>query len=108
MGLALAVVAAAGVGCGEKVSASVDCVVQSGSTIACTVQQTKGKAALEVCWDFQVSCASGATLEAERTCAVVSDGGSTDVTIPADKVTIKGACEGEKTAKLSNLSWKAK
>ncbi len=96
-------------GCkGEEVGANVSCKVTPDTTVECNVQQTKGKSAIEVCWDFHASCANGATLEAARACAVVKDGGSAKTTIPSDKITIKGSCEGQVTAEVANMKWKAK
>ena len=94
--------------CGEQVEAKVNCEVTTEGTVKCDAQQTKGKTAMEVCWDFGVTCDNGATLKAERTCTTVEDGGSNSVIIPTDKIKIEGSCEGEMKAELANMEWKAK
>ncbi len=104
----VAVLVLAGAGCGEKVAANVSCEVKKGPSVECSVKQTQGKSAIEVCWDFKASCANGATLQAARACAVVKDGGSASTTIPADKITITGSCQGQVTAEVANMKWKAK
>lgn len=91
-------------GCKKEVSALVNCEVTSGPAVECAVKQTKGTAKVEVCWDFRVTCASGATLEAERTCVNVKDGGATNVTIPAEKIKVTGACDGDKSAAIGNMT----
>ena len=106
---AVAFLVFAGFGCkGEQLAGTVNCKVTQGPAVECTVQQTQGKSALEVCWDFKASCPNGATLQAERTCAVVKDGGSTSTTIPTDKITLEGQCQGKVSAEVANIKWKAK
>ena len=101
MAVALAVAAAA---CTQKVRASVNCEVVQGAAIECTVRETKGTADIEVCWEFKVTCDSGATLAAERTCTHVADGQTTKTTIGADKVKITGNCEGAKRGVLEKMT----
>lgn len=103
------VLAVCAAGCkGQEVAATVTCEVTKAGTVDCSVQQTKGTAAIEVCWNFNVTCANGATLEAARSCGVVKDGQTTTTTIPADKLTIQGNCEGDMKAEVANMSWEAK
>ena len=92
----------------EEILANVNCKVTPETTIACTVEQTKGESKVEVCWDFSITCANGASLTAERTCAKVQDGQSVSVAVPKKKITIEGACEGERTAVLDNLTLNGK
>ena len=102
-GLAIAFVAITG--CKqEQVSTNVNCEVKAGPTVDCTVAETKGTADVEICWEFRVTCANGATLEAARTCAKVKDGQTSNATIPTDKIKSAGSCEGEKTAAVTNLT----
>lgn len=92
-------------GCSEKVNVSVNCVTAADG-VTCDVQQTAGKTEVETCWDFAVTCANGAVVKAPRTCAKVKDGGTTKATIPADKLTDREKCDGDKppTAKITNLT----
>jgi hypothetical protein len=102
-GLAIAFVAITG--CKqEQVSTNVNCEVKSGPTVDCTIAETKGTADVEICWEFKVTCANGATLEAARTCAKVKDGQTSNATIPTEKIKSAGSCEGEKTAAVTNLT----
>jgi hypothetical protein len=88
----------------EQVTANVNCEVKAGPTVDCTIAETKGTAEVEICWGFKVTCANGATLEGTRTCAKVKDGQTANATIPTDKITSTGSCEGEKTAAVTNLT----
>lgn len=96
-------------GCkGEEVRANVNCKVTPIATVKCIVEQSKGTSEVEVCWDFSVACASGATLKAERTCTKVKDGSTESVTVPKENITIEGTCEGDLTAELVNLTLNGK
>ena len=102
--LALAIVFCVA-GC-ESVKVHVNCVTTKDSTVECTVQQTSGKAEVEACWDFAVTCPNGTVVKAPRTCQKVSGGGTQKVTVPFDKLTNLDKCggTGESTAALSNLT----
>lgn len=91
------------VGC-KKVKATVNCEVKEGPTVECVVAQTEGSSEAEVCWDFKVTCANNASLEAELTCAKVKEGGSTTVTTPTDKIKLVGKCEGERKAGIGKMT----
>jgi hypothetical protein len=95
-GLALA-------GC-ESVSAHVDCVTTAAPSVECEVKQTEGKGAMEVCWDLTVTCKNGTKITPPRTCGSVKDGGTTKVTIPADKLANVDKCDAEPKAVLNNLT----
>jgi len=102
---ALAIALVASTGCQkQQVLANVDCEVKAGPTVDCTIAETKGTAEVEVCWEFKVTCANGATLDAARTCAKVKDGQTSTATIPTDKIKVAGSCEGEKSASVTNLT----
>ncbi len=107
--LSLLVIALAGASAckGTEVSAHVNCKVNEDTSVACTIEQTKGKAEIEVCWDFKVTCKNGATLEALGTCGNVKDGQTTELTIGADKVKMEGTCDSEPKAVIDNTKWKA-
>jgi len=87
----------------EIVLAHVNCVTKEDRTVSCTVQQTKGKSEMDVCWDFNVKCANAATLTAHG-CATVKDGGTVTMTIPAEKVTINGTCDADPKAEVVNMT----
>jgi hypothetical protein len=93
-------------GCGEDVSAHVDCITTAAPAVECDVKQTKGKSEIEVCWDFSVTCANGAVVKAPNTCQKVKDGATAKVTIPADKLDGIDKCGGDKppTGALSNMT----
>lgn len=104
---ALAITLAATTACKEQVEATVQCKVNAGPVVDCDITQTKGKAEVEVCWDFKVKCANDATLEALGTCGSVKDGQTTAVNISGDKVKLEGECQGETTAEVVNIKLKA-
>lgn len=93
-------------GCGEKVNVSVNCITTAAPAVECTVEQTKGKSEVEVCWDFKATCANGAVVTAERTCQRVKDGGTMKTTIPADKLDGVDKCAGDKppVAVMDNMT----
>ena len=103
------VVLLAAAGCKqERVMAKVNCEVVAGTggapAVECTAQQTQGKTDVEVCWDFKVTCDSGATLVTPHTCTHVANGGTSKTTIPGDKLTITGNCTGAKHGSLGTLT----
>ena len=53
--------------CEEKVAATVECVTTAAPAVERDVTQTVGKSEMEVCWDFEVTCANGGVVKAERT-----------------------------------------
>jgi hypothetical protein len=66
--LALVLIALAA-GCTEKVHVNIACDPKNtptGPTAECIVHQDKGKAEVEVCWDFSVDCPGGIVVKAER------------------------------------------
>jgi hypothetical protein len=71
--------------------------------VKCTVTQTKGTSEMEVCWDFHVTCANAATLDAHG-CGKVEDKGTTNVTIPTDKIKVSGNCDGNPQAVVQNMT----
>jgi hypothetical protein len=93
-------------GCGEKVAAQVNCVTTAAPAVECDVKQTKGKSEIEVCWDFDATCANGVEVKAPNTCQKVKDGGTVKVTIPADKLAGVDKCGGDKPpqAKMTNMT----
>ena len=101
LGLTIAIIVSTGC---KQATANVNCEVKAGPTVDCTIAETKGTADVEICWEFKVTCANGATLEGARTCAKVKDGQTSNATIPTDKIKQTGACEGAKTAAVTNLT----
>ena len=93
--------------CKTEVAATVECTAADGPVVECSIVQTKGKAAMEVCWDFNITCANGATLKASG-CGDVKDGGTTAVTIPTAEIAIEGACAGDTTAEVVNVKLQGK
>ena len=91
-------------GCREEVNALVNCAAKEGPTVECTVKQVKGKSEMEVCWQFKSVCANKASLETERTCTKLKDGGEKTVTIATDKIKISGACEGQPNATIEGMT----
>lgn len=93
------------VGCKEEVNVNVNCMTTATPAVECTLEQNKGKAEVEVCWDFSATCENGTVVKAPRTCGRVKDGGTATVTIPGDKLTDLDKCAGSKppTAKIENL-----
>jgi hypothetical protein len=92
-------------GCDEKVAVTVNCVTTAAPAVECEVTQTAGKREAEACWDFMVECGNGGIVTAPRTCQKVKDGGSTMVTIPADKLTGMEGCGGsDPKATVSNFT----
>lgn len=104
--LALTLTLVATTGCKTEVAATVECKVAEGPTVDCSITQTKGTAAIEVCWDFNVKCANDATLTASS-CGNVEDGQTSKVMIPTTEITIEGACEGESAAEVVNVRLEA-
>jgi hypothetical protein len=108
MKLALASLSAASLlwlgGCGEKVSATVNCVTVDGPAVRCAVQQTLGRSEVEVCWDFAVECANGTRVVPPRSCTRVKDGGSSSYVIGADKLAGAERCDKDPRATVSNVS----
>jgi hypothetical protein len=97
---ALQVVAA----CTHEVAALVDCEVTEGPVVECAAKQTQGRSAIEVCWDFSVTCANQATLEAKRICQRLQDGGARNVMVPTARLKMSGACEGEAKGAVTNMT----
>jgi hypothetical protein len=102
--LVVALLGFVAIGCKQEVAARINCKVIDGPAAECTVTQTKGNAEFEACWDFKVTCENNATLEAAKTCAKVKDGGTTNTTIPSDKIKISGPCDAVKTAVVDNMT----
>lgn len=88
----------------QQVHAKVNCEVVAGPAAECSVQQDVGTAEAEVCWDFKVTCESGATLTAPHTCLHVANGSTAKTTIPTDQLTMSGTCTGEKRATLGTIT----
>lgn len=104
-----ALAASAFFGCGQEARVTVQCVTVETPAVECVVTETEGKAEVEACWDFEVTCGNGAVVKAERTCQKVKDGKSAKVTIPADKLTGVDKCGGDSpTAKVLNLTLNGK
>ncbi|MFN0250675.1 MAG: hypothetical protein ACKV2T_27595 [Kofleriaceae bacterium] len=101
--LFVTLVLVASAGC-EKVESKVLCEIKQGPSVECAVTQTKGKAEIEVCWNYKAECANKATLSAPKMCAKVKDGGSTTTTASGDKLVISGACEGGITGAVTDLT----
>jgi hypothetical protein len=89
----------------NEFSAHVDCKVKEAGTLDCAITETQGTAEVDVCWESKIVCESGAKLGAARPCARVKNGGTTNVTIPADKIKITGECRGAKTGSVENLTY---
>jgi hypothetical protein len=92
--IAVAALLGALAGCGEKVDATVRCVTTGVPSVECEVTQTRGTREVEVCWDFEATCANGALVKAPRTCQKVKDGGTAQVTIPGTVLDGIERCEG--------------
>src|SRR5688572_30760996 len=92
------------VGCKEDVHVKINCVTKAGPAVDCTVEQDKGKSEIDVCWDFSATCPDNIEVKAERTCTKIKDGGTTTVTIPAEKLSNVDQCKGTPTAKISNMT----
>jgi hypothetical protein len=88
----------------EEVAALVNCEVTEGPAVECAAKQTKGRSAIEVCWDFSVTCANNATLEATHICQKLQDGGARNVVVPTEKLKMSGACDGEAKGAVTNLT----
>jgi hypothetical protein len=73
-------------GCGENVAVSINCKTTAAPAVECELKQTKGKSEVEVCWDFSATCGNGAAVSAKHNCQKVKDGGTAQMTIPADKL----------------------
>jgi hypothetical protein len=96
-------------GCSEQVNVTVNCVTTAAPAVECEVTQTKGKAEVEVCWDFTATCENGVVVKTHA-CQKVKDGGSAKTTIPADKLPDVDKCAGSKppVAKVDNLTLNGK
>jgi hypothetical protein len=88
----------------SNVHVQVQCDLVAGTQVACTAQLLEGTAEVEVCWDFKVTCDSGASLTAPRSCVHVAPGGTMRTTIPHDKPTMQGTCTGERRAEVVGLT----
>ena len=104
--LALALLA----GCKEEVLVSVSCTTTDKPSVECELKQTKGKAEVDVCWDWSATCDNGTVVKAQRTCAKVKDGATATATIAGDKLTGVDKCAGNKppTAKVENMTLNGK
>lgn len=102
--LLVATLVFASAACKQEVAASVLCEIKQGPVVECTATETKGTAEFEVCWDYKATCENGSTLAAPKTCTKVKDGGSSKVSVEKDKLTITGACDGEVTGSVTNLT----
>jgi len=105
--IALTLVAIAGCKQADKASAvptaSAKCEVVNAAVI-CDVTQSIPDGDHEVCWDFSVTCPNGASLSIPHECSTVTGHDMTELTIAPDRVTKKGVCEGEKKARVTNLT----
>jgi hypothetical protein len=92
-------------GC-ESVQVSVNCATTKDAKVECSVQQVRGKAEVEACWDFAFTCANGAAVTAPRMCQKVSGGGTETTSLPADKLVGLEKCggTGDPKATLTNLT----
>jgi hypothetical protein len=98
-------------GCkGEEVKVAVNCVTVADPAVDCELNQTQGKAAVEVCFDFSVTCANGAIVKAPRSCGLVAGGQRSKLRIPGDKLIGFDKCDGAgaPTAVVENIELKAK
>ncbi len=93
------------VGAGEAVNVTVNCVTVADPAVDCEINQTQGKGAAQVCFDFSVTCANGAVVKAERSCGNVADGKISKLRIPGDKLTGMDKCggDGAPIGKVENL-----
>lgn len=91
------------VACGS-VKVSVNCETVAGPAVECEVKQIEGKAEVDVCWDFAVTCNNGTKIQPPRSCAKVKDGGTTHYTIPSDKLKDAEKCDGGAKAAVTNLT----
>jgi hypothetical protein len=80
-------------GC-ESPLAEVHCVTTAVPSVECEVSQTRGKAEVEVCWEFEAECENGAIVTAERICQRVKDGGKAKAVISAGQLTGIEDCAG--------------
>ena len=94
--------------CSEKVDVHVKCITTAAPAVECDVQQTKGKAEVEACWDMKVTCGNGGIVTAPHWCQKVKDGATVKTTIPGDKLTGLDGCAngsgGGPTAVLENMT----
>ena len=95
---------------GEDVKVSVHCETVADPAVNCELNQTQGKGAAHVCFDFSVTCANGAVVTAERSCGDVADGKISKLRIAGDKLTGMDKCggDGAPTGKVENLKITAK
>jgi hypothetical protein len=93
-------------GCSEEVYVQVNCETVADPAVVCTAKQTKGKAEVEVCWDFIATCGNGTKVEAERACAKVKDGGTVTHRTEAPKLKNVDKCAGNAapTAIVTNMT----
>ena len=75
----------------------------AGPTIQCDIAETKGTTAIEVCWDFKVTCKNGAEITVPRSCTTVKDGATVHYTIPAEKIQNADKCDADPKAVVSNM-----
>lgn len=95
---------------GEDVKVSVNCETVADPAVNCELNQTQGKGAAQVCFDFSVTCANGAVVKAERSCGDVADGKISKLRIAGDKLTGIDKCAGDgaPVGKVENLKITAK
>ncbi len=93
-------------GCSEEVFVQVNCETVADPAVVCIAKQTKGKAEVEVCWDFIATCGNGTKVEAERACAKVKDGGTVTHRTEAAKLKNVDKCAGDAapTAIVTNMT----
>lgn len=89
--------------CEEAVAIDVKCGTTWAPSIECDVSETLGKSEVEACWDYDLTCANGKHVTAERTCQKVADGNTVKTVIPAAKLTGYSQCGGD-TAPVGILS----
>jgi hypothetical protein len=92
-------------GCTEEVNVAVNCITTDKPSVECDVEQTKGKAEVEACWDFQITCGNGAVVKAPNACQKIGGGGKVKHITPGDKLVGLDKCGGTNPkAVLSNMT----
>lgn len=89
---------------GALPAARVDCGTPGPDGVDCDVKRTEGTAALEACWDLEITCNNGGVMSGHA-CGELGDGeGSTVTNMPVADFSNQDGCDAPKSGAVKNLS----
>lgn len=88
---------------GEQPSARVDCGTPSPEGVDCDVKRTAGSAALEACWDLEITCNNGGVMSGHA-CGELADGEAASVAnMAVADFSNQDGCDAPKAGAVKNL-----